>query len=158
MTVLQTAGLSHSEIPGSKVICTSPGLVAAYHVLHRLREPRHPPYALSYFLLREDRLHSAYSKQASILLSFALSFFACINVYLSLRKGIHDTSPYFQLYWNFLFYSFVCNNMSKIVLSSVESRVWSVELRILSTRTMVENNGFEPLTPCLQSRCSSQLS
>ena len=24
--------------------------------------------------------------------------------------------------------------------------------------TCVENNGFEPLTPCLQSRCSSQLS
>ena len=23
---------------------------------------------------------------------------------------------------------------------------------------VVENNGFEPLTPCLQSRCSSQLS
>ena len=23
---------------------------------------------------------------------------------------------------------------------------------------IVENNGFEPLTPCLQSRCSSQLS
>jgi len=22
----------------------------------------------------------------------------------------------------------------------------------------VENNGFEPLTPCLQNRCSSQLS
>ena len=50
MTVLQTAGLSHSEIRGSKVICTLPRLIAAYHVLHRLREPRHPPYALSYFL------------------------------------------------------------------------------------------------------------
>ena len=25
-------------------------------------------------------------------------------------------------------------------------------------RRKVENNGFEPLTPCLQSRCSSQLS
>ena len=49
VTVLQTARLSHSEIPGSKVICTYPGLIAAYHVLHRLREPRHPPYALSYF-------------------------------------------------------------------------------------------------------------
>ena len=36
MTVLQTAGLSHSEIRGSKVICTSPRLIAAYHVLHRL--------------------------------------------------------------------------------------------------------------------------
>ena len=26
------------------------------------------------------------------------------------------------------------------------------------TLPKVENNGFEPLTPCLQSRCSSQLS
>ena len=47
--VLQTTGLSHSEIPGSRVICTYPGLIAAYHVLHRLREPRHPPCALHYF-------------------------------------------------------------------------------------------------------------
>ena len=46
---LQVIGLSHSEIPGSKVICTYPGLIAAYHVLHRLREPRHPPFALVYF-------------------------------------------------------------------------------------------------------------
>ncbi len=36
MTVLQTAGLSHSEISGSRVICTSPELFAAYHVLRRL--------------------------------------------------------------------------------------------------------------------------
>ena len=49
VTVLQTAGLSHSEIRGSTVICTYPRLIAAYHVLHRLREPRHPPCALSYF-------------------------------------------------------------------------------------------------------------
>ena len=48
VTGLQPAGLSHSEISGSKVICTSPKLIAAYHVLHRLQEPRHPPYALSY--------------------------------------------------------------------------------------------------------------
>ena len=47
---LQDTGLSHSEIRGSKVICTSPRLFAAYHVLHRLREPRHPPCALIYFL------------------------------------------------------------------------------------------------------------
>ena len=32
------------------VICTYTRLIAAYHVLHRLREPRHPPCALSYFL------------------------------------------------------------------------------------------------------------
>ena len=50
MTFLQNVGLSHSEIFGSKVICTYPKLIAAYHVLHRLREPRHPPCALAYFL------------------------------------------------------------------------------------------------------------
>ena len=41
---LQPAGLSHSEIRGSKVICTCPRLIAAYHVLHRLREPRPAAY------------------------------------------------------------------------------------------------------------------
>ena len=51
MSALQADGLSHSEILGSMVICTYPRLIAAYHVLHRLREPRHPPYALSYFRL-----------------------------------------------------------------------------------------------------------
>ena len=53
MTAQHAVGLSHSEIPGSKVICTLPGLIAAYHVLHRLREPRHPPCALKCFLLVE---------------------------------------------------------------------------------------------------------
>jgi hypothetical protein len=40
-------GLSHWEICGSKAVCASPQLIAAYHVLHRLRVPRHPPRALS---------------------------------------------------------------------------------------------------------------
>ena len=46
---LQVIGLSHSEISGSKDICSYPKLIAAYHVLHRLREPRHPPDALTCF-------------------------------------------------------------------------------------------------------------
>ena len=36
ITRLQRAGLPHSEISGSKVICTSPKLIAACHVLLRL--------------------------------------------------------------------------------------------------------------------------
>ena len=39
-------GFPHSDIHGSKVMCTSPWLFAAYHVFHRLLVPRHPPYAL----------------------------------------------------------------------------------------------------------------
>ncbi len=42
----RSCGLPHSEIRGSKVIRTSPRLIAAYHVLHRLSAPRHPPNAL----------------------------------------------------------------------------------------------------------------
>ena len=36
----------HSEISGSQDICSSPKLIAAYHVFHRLLVPRHPPCAL----------------------------------------------------------------------------------------------------------------
>ena len=40
-------GFPHSDIHGSKDICSSPWLFAAYHVLPRLSVPRHPPCALS---------------------------------------------------------------------------------------------------------------
>ena len=46
MTVVHTAGFPHSEISGSKDICSSPKLIAAYHVFLRLLVPRHPPCAL----------------------------------------------------------------------------------------------------------------
>src|SRR5215510_8285609 len=44
---MNASGLPHSEIPGSKPVCGSPELIAAYHVLHRHLSPRHSPYALS---------------------------------------------------------------------------------------------------------------
>ena len=36
----------HSDICGSRLICSSPQLFAACHVLLRRHVPRHPPYAL----------------------------------------------------------------------------------------------------------------
>ena len=39
-------GFPHSEILGSKLIRSSPRLIAAYYVLHRLHAPRHPLDAL----------------------------------------------------------------------------------------------------------------
>ena len=50
---LLRAGFPHSEIHGSKPVRSSPRLIAAYHVLHRLSTPRHPPNAL----LALDRSH-----------------------------------------------------------------------------------------------------
>ena len=49
-TGLQPDGLPHSDISGSIPVCRSPELFAAYHVLLRLRKPRHPPFALVLFL------------------------------------------------------------------------------------------------------------
>ena len=48
--------MPHSDILGSKPVCGSPKLFAAYHVLHRLLAPRHSPYALSSLTIRNSRL------------------------------------------------------------------------------------------------------
>ena len=48
-------GFPHSEIRGSKLIRSSPRLIAAYHVLHRLSAPRHPPNALKTLDRSHDR-------------------------------------------------------------------------------------------------------
>ncbi len=60
-------GFPHSEISGSKVVCTSPELIAACHVLHRLPMPRHPPYALSSLIQR------AFKRDTALLLPYELS-------------------------------------------------------------------------------------
>ena len=48
-------GFPHSEILGSKLVRSSPRLIAAYHVLHRLSAPRHPPNALKALDHSHDR-------------------------------------------------------------------------------------------------------
>ena len=45
-------GFLHSEIRGSMDICSSPRLIAAYHVLRRLPVPRHSPCALLSLTMR----------------------------------------------------------------------------------------------------------
>ena len=54
--LVRNSRFPYSDILGSRVVCTSPWLFAAYHVLRRLREPRHPPYALTSPLLTESLL------------------------------------------------------------------------------------------------------
>ena len=44
---MRPTGFPHSEILGSQLVCSSPRLIAAYHVLRRLPVPRHPPCALT---------------------------------------------------------------------------------------------------------------
>ena len=59
LTGSSPAGLPHSEISGSKLICSSPKLIAAYHVFHRLLMPRHSPCALNSLTSSPQTLCSA---------------------------------------------------------------------------------------------------
>ena len=133
MPSLQDGGLSHSEIRASQVICTYTRLFAAYHVLLRLQEPRHPPYALSF----------------------------CFYVTHTPRYIRTKWHIYFRLYsvpplkvgTPSLLLSLVQNVIDRLSLYPRTPQTSNGRERII-----VENNGFEPLTLCLQSRCSSQLS
>jgi hypothetical protein len=99
MTVLQTAGLSHSEISGSMVICTCPELFAAYHVLHSLDEPRHPPCALSYFF------RYPYLKETWTLLILSAVLY-CLGIHIAIYASLSLELCYFTV--------LACVNMSKI--------------------------------------------
>jgi hypothetical protein len=46
MSGIQPDGLPHSAIRGSRDVCSSPRLFAAYHGLLRTAAPRHPPWTL----------------------------------------------------------------------------------------------------------------
>ena len=102
------------------VICTYPGLIAAYHVLHRLHEPRHPPCALYYFLydikshsrnlmvtLTSLWARSNYEPEPLI-----LSAVLIVKYSSSSLKALRSTS--LKLNLSLTFYSLSCVNMSKI--------------------------------------------
>ena len=138
---LQPVGLSHSEIRASRVICTYTRLFAAYHVLLRLSEPRHPPSALFCFP----------SSQWPIYIGLGYAYFQ--SYFLPSGDMPHR---YFGTLLIVKLYSLVCVNMSN---SAFPPTGHVVPVRPgVRFEEMVENNGFEPLTLCLQSRCSSQLS
>ncbi len=73
VTGFSPAGFPHSEISGSLVVCTSPELIAAYHVLHRLHAPRHPPCALSSLTIKfaHRKLGSAHTDFFLLRLAFS---------------------------------------------------------------------------------------
>ena len=98
---LAPAGLPHSEIRGSMGICPSPRLIAACHVLLRLREPRHPPYALIQPLLSLDTRSSAvfdYSLPFFTLFFFFRSFASSCDLFLLALclKARRSVPPSFQ--------------------------------------------------------------
>ena len=135
-------GLSHSEIRGSQLLCSSPQLIAALHVLHRLSVPRHPPCALRCFCLlactclcaAPARSPSKQPLSGSIRTPSGLLVVATHYV----KEHRPDYARHKKKKSTTLKYNFLpaCTPKS----------------------TQVELAGVEPATSCLQGRRSSQLS
>jgi hypothetical protein len=51
---------------GQRLVSTSPGLIAAAHVLHRLSAPRHPPCALVLLIRKNTCVMSLWSFQGAV--------------------------------------------------------------------------------------------
>ena len=120
-----SSGFPHSDISGSMDICSSPKLFAAYHVLHRLSVPRHPPCAL--FCL-------ALSDTIALISDGFVAWFVSLSSLLSQRLV------------------FVSIYVSRILRCFVYA-VFKVQCSAFF-RKQVEIKRFELSTPCLQGRCS----
>ena len=77
----------HSEISGSKDICSSPKLFAAYHVFHRLLVPRHPPCALSSLTSCISAAGTAFIRRCIALHPWSRVYLILSVTYLSIRLG-----------------------------------------------------------------------
>ena len=83
-----SSGFPHSEISGSKDICSSPKLFAAYHVFHRLLVPRHPPgAALSSLTSSISTAGTASIRRCIALHPWSRVYLILSVTYLSIRLG-----------------------------------------------------------------------
>ena len=168
-------GFPHSEIPGSKLIRSSPRLIAAYYVLHRLHTPRHPLDALK--TLDRSHYQCPQLQQPNRALVFAVrspssgrSFFRRITASvligqikknqfsrtaLFLPEGVGSNRQHCV--------SSRCPKIRSWSLRSVYTTklaLFSCDVSIVSVITranqedLVEPDGIEPTTSCLQSRRS----
>ena len=86
----------HSEISGSSLICSSPKLFAACHVLHRLLMPRHSPCALISLTLKwflpfsgsHLRIMQAQQIYTKLYLPLIKSFHNAVFFYAVIRRAL----------------------------------------------------------------------
>ena len=113
------------------------GLSQLHHVLHRLLTPRHPPEALNSL----TKFGHSLSSKATLCLFFLLQpRFNCQRALGAEAKMLRT---------------------SKLVSHYAARRAAALSVAmnpVCYAPDPVEITGFEPVTPCLQSRCSTRLS
>ena len=173
-------GFPHSEISGSKLICSSPKLIAAYHVLHRLLMPRHSPCALislTYvrsYLTQSTHRQSIWFSLSWIMQAHKRSFLAknCILPFLiksfplllpshniaSIIKQCSVFKVHLVLFSALRMLTSVSPAPLRFRLLNLFCKKLNETSKFLSllqsVSYMVESTGIEPVTSCLQGRRS----
>ena len=182
LTEYCSAGFPHSEIPGSKPMCGSPRLIAACHVLHRLSMPRHSPCALiSLTSSKQSPFRSEHPLGYSSLHSLASPLPrepACAGLrsdrfwfssrIMQASDSVHcsfvlpfkkSTKVYFVtsllLARNFLLAFTVQFSRYRPLILFQDQIEMLGRLPKHFNLFLVEVTGLEPVTPCLQSKCST---
>ena len=120
-------GFPHSEICGSTDMCSSPQLIAAYHVFHRLLVPRHPPCALFAWPVLVSILDWINGKRVIairlLLYSYSLQLSYCFNFCLLLDYWFVFSDV--LIIWYFIGSWFYQILMISILINSLS--VWSFQ-------------------------------
>ena len=171
---IKTIRLPHSEISGSKCICHSPKLIAAYHVLHRLLAPRHPLCALKSLIpCLKSATRTSLPKEAVSTLcesfdsptyryeyrvfAVKIDVFGNQNIFKDRKNSSQGVTPARGL----LHFAISCSQSNHISLHmDVKERTNAFSVCGTTVREwkMVGLIGLEPMTPALSRRCSNQLS
>jgi hypothetical protein len=174
-------GFPHSEIPGSKLIRSSPRLIAAYYVLHRLHTPRHPLDALKtldrshYQCPQPQRPQPLLCSAETSVIGLSLSDASRRRLLIGqIKKNLYLTlpscaSPRVSGQAAQKAISLRCQNIRSWILRRINttkpcSLLYAASCLSLrhttrradapKERRLVEPDGIEPTTSCLQSRRS----
>ena len=116
LTEYCSAGFPHSEICGLTVICTSPQLIAACHVLLRLLMPRHSPCALISltYLLSFEKESRQRKLCARRMVTSVRTVFLSLPLPVQERRGLSSGSLWVWIMQASEFYEIVCVTLLKV--------------------------------------------
>ena len=150
-------GFPHSDIRGSTIARISPRLFAACHVLHRLLAPRHPPNALiSLHIHTTARAQGQITPHTKSLLTDSSASHHISAQTNTLTLVMRHNTP---IHLHHEKEQHLKPVPQPHIEAAAQSQIGFPGSRESSSpanhnHPPMETVGFEPTTPCLQSRCS----
>ena len=137
-------------------MCSSPQLIAACHVLLRLSMPRHSPCALISLTFVEQPIFQSCSLLSLIIMQSSVWLhcsFVTLNSYIKSPQKF--VLCYLSVACSQFLACFTVQFSRCRFPTSLQGQIETLRFcKMLRYDLVVEISGIEPLTPCLQGRCS----